>query len=118
MKLNKSEREQVRLMCGGCCAYCGEPLGAKWHADHVEPVVRRSKYVRGVGLVRTSECDWPERHRVDNFLPACVPCNLYKGVYSVDQFRRNLEDSINVLSRNQPTYRHARRFGLVVEQPA
>ncbi|AZC19588.1 Phage-associated homing endonuclease [Pseudomonas sp. CMR5c] len=40
MRLKKSEREQVRLKYGGHCAYCGVLLGDRWHADHLEPVVR------------------------------------------------------------------------------
>jgi hypothetical protein len=41
MKLSPAQREEVRMMFGGFCAYCGCALPQKgWHADHVESVKR------------------------------------------------------------------------------
>ena len=115
MKLTKAEREQVRMKFGGRCAYCGEPLGERWHADHFEPVERIIKYVSGKGAVHTGECYRPERHRLDNMMPACPPCNIDKHSMSLEGWRRKLQDACNVLTRNSPTYRHAKRFGLLQE---
>lgn len=40
MKLNKQQREQLKQKFGGLCAYCGDLLPDRWHADHIEPIVR------------------------------------------------------------------------------
>lgn len=42
--INKQQREHIRLLFNGHCAYCGQELGAKWHADHIEPVERELSY--------------------------------------------------------------------------
>lgn len=118
MKLTKAEREQVRMKFGGRCAYCGELLGDRWHADHFEPVERIIKYVSGKGAVQTGECYRPERHRLDNMMPACPPCNIDKHSMTLEGWRRKLQDATNVLMRNNPTYRHAKRFGLLTETGA
>ena len=118
MKLSKKEREQVRLKFGGRCAYCGQQLGSRWHADHFEPIERKLLYVSGKGVVQTGECHRPERHRLDNMMPACPPCNIDKHIMSLEEWRRKLQDATNVLMRNNPTYRHALRFGLLAETGA
>jgi hypothetical protein len=119
--LSKREREKLRMMFGGRCAYCGCPLGEKgWHADHVEPVQRKTKYATnpktGYGmLVATGEVWCPERDVAENLFPACGPCNIHKGPYSLEGWRKELERITGILQRGYPTYRHAVRFGQVVE---
>jgi hypothetical protein len=121
MKLKKAQREQVRMMFGGRCAYCGNELGAKWHADHVEPVVRKLEFVRVPGrptTMRTTGEMWnPERDHIGNIMPACVPCNIRKGGESLESFRHGMERALEVLRANASTYRHALRFGLIQERP-
>lgn len=118
MKLTKAEREEVRQKFDGRCAYCGQPLEDRWHADHFEPVERKIAYVCGKGAVATGECYRPENHRLDNMMPSCPPCNIDKHSMSLEGWRRKLQDAANVLTRNNPTYRHAKRFGLVIETGA
>jgi hypothetical protein len=114
MRLTKDQRISLRLMFDGACAYCGQALGDRWHADHVEPVERKLARIDG-RLVTTGELHRPERDTLENLMPACAPCNIDKHTLSLDGWRRKLQDACNVLARNQPTYRHARRFGLVAE---
>lgn len=114
-KLTKRERETLRGKYGGCCAYCGNPLGARWHADHIDPVMRRSTWVKGKGLVPTGEMDWPERDAVHQMNPACAPCNLYKGALSLESWRTAIEHLNDLLLRDSGPFRHALRFGLVKE---
>ncbi|MDX8205518.1 hypothetical protein WDA38_11070 [Acinetobacter pittii] len=38
MKLTKQQRAELKQKFGGHCAYCGDLLGDKWHADHIEAV--------------------------------------------------------------------------------
>jgi hypothetical protein len=117
MKLTKQQRATLREKFDGKCAYCGEPLGDRWHADHKEPVERKLAHVRGKGFVPTGELWRPENDHIDNMMPACAPCNIDKHAMSLESWRVKLSRSLDVLARNQPTYRHARRFGLLAEQP-
>lgn len=91
MSLSKSQRAVVREMFGGFCAYCGQPLGSKWHADHVEPVMRETKYVSGKR----------------------GPCNIDKACVDIETWRRLLRDKVNVALRASNPLRHAQRFGLL-----
>ena len=113
----KQEREYVRLRFGGNCAYCGHQLGDRWHRDHIEPVGREHKWVRGKGFVPTGEMSRPDLDTVENSFPACVPCNLDKSGHSLQQWRLKLQRSSEILARDASAYRHAVRFGLVVETP-
>lgn len=115
MGLKKSQREALHGKYGGLCAYCGKPLGARWHADHIDPVMRIATYVRGQGFKYTGKMDWPERDTVENFNPACAPCNLYKGVLSLEEWRRAIQHLNDLLLRDSGPFRHALRFGLVAE---
>lgn len=117
MRLTTAEREKVRMIFSGLCAYCGEPLGKRWHADHIEPVERKLAAIEG-RIVTTGEVHRPERDTIANLWPACPPCNIDKHTLSLEGWRRKLQDACGVLSRNQPTYRHAIRFGLLTETGA
>lgn len=111
LRLTKPEREAVRQLYGGRCAYCGVELGARWCADHREAVYR------GYGADGKTPLR-PENHRIDNMMPSCSPCNLDKAVFTIEQWRAKLQRSAEVLARNVSTYRHAVRFGQVVETGA
>lgn len=115
--MKKSERERVRAMFGGRCAYCGAELSALWHADHIEPVMRESRYERGKGFVPTGAMERPDMDCLENLMPACPPCNIDKHCLALDEWRAKLERAPEVLARNYATYRHAVRFGLVEERP-
>ena len=52
---------------GGLCAYCGNEFQSL-SQDHVVPLVTGGS------------------HTYDNIVPACITCNLRKGVKSVDSF--------------------------------
>lgn len=119
IKLTKSQRAALRQKFSGRCAYCGQELGPRWHADHFEPVQRRSKWDREKGqLVATGECGAAEHDNLENLMPACPACNIDKSVLSLEEWRGKLQRATGVLSRNSPTYRHAVRFGLVQETNA
>jgi hypothetical protein len=118
MRLTKAERTALKDMFGGRCAYCGQPLGDRWHADHVKAVKRTLVFVRGKGVVHTGKLRRPANDCVENLMPACAPCNIDKHARTLEQWRVKLQGAPGVLARNQPTYRHAVRFGLVQETQA
>ncbi len=116
MKLTKAQRDIVKARCSGRCAYCGEPLGERWHADHMEAVMRCQEMWDGEKLVpRPTGMIRPHNDTLDNMMPSCVPCNLYKATFDLEGFRQLVSETVGVLGRNSTTYRHARRFGLVTE---
>ena len=116
-RLTPKQRAELKQMFDGLCAYCGEELGDRWHADHVEPVLRESLYIRGKGFVASGKILYENRDKIENMMPACISCNIDKGGSTLEGWRMRLADILNVLRRNYPTYRHALRFGFVSENP-
>lgn len=82
MALNKKQRAELKQKFGGRCAYCGCELGDKWHADHLQPVIRGWNG----GMI------YPERDTIENLIPACHPCNLHKHSNSLEDYRRIIND--------------------------
>ena len=113
MALTKAQRAVLREKFGGRCAYCGQPLSDKWHADHIENVDRELKHIPGRGLVATGRMHRPERDTVENMNPSCVPCNLDKHAMTLEDWRGMIERSNEVLTRDVSTFRRALRYGLV-----
>ncbi|MFW2037461.1 HNH endonuclease [Acinetobacter ursingii] len=104
MKLNKSQREEVKMKFGGFCSYCGELLGDKWQADHLIPIRRN-----GDGT-----CLNPEHDVIENLMPACRVCNNNKRSMSLESWRDLLAHYRDVqLLRDSGTARHLHRFGLL-----
>lgn len=121
MRLSKVQRETLRMMFGGRCAYCGIELTDKWHADHVEPVYRQPGYVRRgfrdiiPDVVVKARLLRPHNDNVDNFFPACIPCNIDKGAETVESWRGWLETKmVESMRRNIANMRHAERFRRVI----
>lgn len=110
-KLTKAERATLREKFGGRCAYCGQPLGDKWHADHIEPIVRTYWYAR-FGVEPRGH-DYPHRDTLDNMNPACPPCNIDKHSMSLEDWRGMIQRTNDVLARDVSTFRRAVRYGLV-----
>lgn len=130
MKLSKVQRAELRAMFGGLCAYCGCELPEKgWHADHVEPVYRhwwkadRPKTMASwdeenhclvqIATDRKVSMEHPEKDVIENHFPACRACNIDKGPFMLETWRKILEGKPEVLRKNYSAWRHAERFGLV-----
>lgn len=114
MKLNKKQRAALREKFGGRCAYCGGELGDRWHADHIEPVVRND-WLKRVGFAADTHRppDYPERDVLANLNPACAPCNIDKHSMTLEGWRELMQRSNEVLMRDVSTFRRAVRYGLV-----
>jgi len=105
MKLTKMQRNTLKNRFGGCCAYCGDVLGDRFHADHTEAIYRDSFYDEGM---------WkPENDVLDKLFPACAPCNLFKSVFSIEQFRHEIQMQTERARKTSVNFRTAERFGLV-----
>ena len=106
MKLTKQQRQSIKEKYKGRCAYCGDLLGDRWHADHIEPIVRN--WWNGT-------CEHPERNTLANFNPSCPSCNIVKSSMSLDSFRKIIGGFITSLNRDSTQYKFAKRYGLVEE---
>lgn len=100
----KKVREQVYQKYNGHCAYCGCELEYKdMQVDHIESVW---------------SSEWRNKNHdnsIDNLMPSCRMCNYYKGVYTIEQFRNNLKDTLMRNVRLPFDYRLALKYGLVKE---
>lgn len=122
MALTKKQRKQVWDKSGGKCWYCGIDLPEKgWHADHVESVIRLSTWVRGEGnsgkFVATGEMERAHNDKIENMVPACAPCNLFKSTFGVEFFRQEIESQIERARKTSVNFRTAERFGLIEAKP-
>lgn len=104
MKLTKLQRAELKNKFGGHCAYCGEQLGDKWHADHLIAIRRNGD---GTSLN-------PENDNLQNMMPACTPCNYNKRSLSLENWRDLLAHYRDVqVIRDCSQFRHLVRFGLI-----
>lgn len=114
----KRQREALRQKFDGRCAYCGCALD-KMHADHLEPVVRvtTDQWSRPLPA---AECYMvkPERNTVANMMPACAPCNLHKGGYSLEGWRDIIQRSAEIARRATSTFKAGERFGIITVSEA
>ena len=126
MALTKKQRAELRMKFGGKCAYCGCHLPEKgWHADHVEAVYRKleiDEAARQQGkwkLKQTGEVCRPEHDNYDNLFPACAPCNLFKSVFGIEEYRNQIAMQAGRALKTSVNFRTAERFGLVkvIERP-
>lgn len=102
MKLSKKQREELKKKYGGHCAYCGELLEDKWHADHVQ-AIRRDTSDFNASL----DC-------IENLVPACAPCNYNKKSLSLENWRKQLQHYRDVqVIRDCSQIKHLLRFGQV-----
>lgn len=118
--ITKKQRAELRMKFGGRCAYCGCDLPEKgWHADHVEAVHRKleiDEIARAKGkfkLKPTGEVFRPENDKLENLFPACAPCNLFKSVFDIEEFRRQISYQAGRALKTSVNFRTAERFGLV-----
>lgn len=72
---------------GGCWANDGMPTAGKMHK--------------------------PERDTLENMNPACPPCNIDKHSLSLEEWRKMIQRSNDVLMRDVSAFRRAVRYGLV-----
>lgn len=92
----KPNREMIKNKYGGRCAYCGVVLGERWCVDHITPKHRGG----------TDDAE--------NLNPSCARCNIWKSVYTLDEFRAEIAAQPKRLARNA-NWRLACDFGLVRE---
>ena len=93
--ISKKERELILKKTNGRCAYCGEPLCRGFNIDHIAPF----QYSRDDSF--------------DNLMASCRSCNNYKWSWSLEQFRKEIESSVDKLRQYSVNFRFAERYGLI-----
>ena len=84
MYISKKNRELVKNMFDGKCAYSGTELLSDWQVDHVNPV-RRNWLLNNSAL-------FEENHTLENMLPSQRIINHYKHSMDLEQFRDFMKD--------------------------
>jgi 5-methylcytosine-specific restriction endonuclease McrA len=84
MYISKKNRELVRNMFDGKCAYTGTELQSDWQVDHVKPV-RRNWWLKNSAM-------FEENHKLNNMLPSQRIINHYKQSMDLEQFRNFMKD--------------------------
>lgn len=123
MALSKKQRAELKMKFGGRCAYCGCELGDKFHADHVQAIIRETEVVPRherkdpykFEIRQTGKSERPHLDVLDNMFPACVPCNLFKSVFTVEMFRQEVQRQAERARAYSVNFRTAERFGLIRE---
>lgn len=114
--MKKSDRALIYNKYGGRCAYCGCELAERWHVDHLEPVVRLSKWCQNAGRFKpTGEMVNPERDCFENYMPSCPSCNVAKHASTLEGFRIYLGKLLTIINRDNNNYRLAKRYGQINE---
>ena len=95
--MDKKLREAVYKKYDGHCAYCGKKIAYKeMQVDHFVPV-------RNGGETK-----------IENLMPACRMCNHYKRAYSLENFRKAIQEIPRKLKREY-IYKIGVAFGNVIE---
>jgi 5-methylcytosine-specific restriction endonuclease McrA len=114
--MKKKDRQIVFEKYNGKCSYCGCELVKGWHVDHIEPIIRDSKWNKDKGrFVQTGTYRKVENETSENYNPACASCNIQKNQFTVEQFRNNIKQFVNSLNQYSTQYKFAKRYGLITE---
>ncbi len=110
MYISKKNRELVRNMFDGKCAYTGTELQSDWQIDHVKPVRRNWRL--------NNSAIFAENHKLENMLPSQRIINHYKHSMDLEQFRNFMKDfhiRISKLPKNPKTEKSIKRKAYMLE---
>lgn len=107
-KIHKAQRDRIAAKFEGKCAYCRHPLGDRWHADHVEPIMRGWSEGDLAKFKLTKGED-----SIENLVPSCERCNLRKSKMSTGLFKMEIRALGYRLYRESAAFRMAVDFGVV-----
>ena len=112
MAISKAIRERVWNKYGCKCAYCGNNIEyKKMQIDHIEPAYHNwdeRTFAACPNVVKGSDDE-------GNLNPSCARCNKWKGTWSIEDFRREIQAQIERLNKYSSNYRMAKDYGLLSE---
>jgi len=122
MYISKKDRETIKNMFDGKCAYTGTELLQDWQVDHVS-AVRRNWWLNNSAVHK-------ENHNLQNMLPSQRVVNHYKFTMDLEEFRSFMMDfhlRVKKLPKNPKTpksIKHKRNmleiaelFGITEDKP-
>lgn len=113
MKIN---RDIIYNKFKGKCAYCGHKIKiGDMQVDHIIPKSTYSFHMETKHKVPVflSHLTTYDVNHVDNLFPSCQVCNLRKLNYSLEDFRSEVGELVNILENKSQTYKLAKRFNFV-----
>lgn len=113
MKIN---RDIIYNKFKGRCAYCGHKIKiGDMQVDHIIPKSTYSFHMETRHKVPPflSHLTIYDVNHVDNLFPSCQVCNLRKLNYSLEDFRSEVGELVNILENKSQTYKLAKRFNFV-----
>jgi len=113
MKIN---RNIIYNKFKGKCAYCGHKIKiGDMQVDHIIPKSTYSFHMETKHKVPTflSHLTIHDVNHLDNLFPSCQVCNLRKLNYSLEDFRSEVGELVNILENKSQTYKLAKRFNFV-----
>lgn len=113
MKIN---RDIIYNKFKGKCAYCGHKIKiGDMQVDHIIPKSTYSFHMETKHKVPAflSHLTIHDVNHVDNLFPSCQVCNLRKLNYSLEDFRGEVGELVNILENKSQTYKLAKRFNFV-----
>ena len=106
--ITKAKRIEVWNKYDHHCAYCGCELEYKdMQVDHINSVYTCCDYKKEKTLDEINE--------IDNLMPACRQCNLYKSTFNLEAFRNRLTSVMMKNLQKTFQYRLALKYGLIKE---
>ena len=108
MAISKKIREEVYRKYDGHCAYCGREIAYKdMQVDHIDSLYVHCDYKK--------ENTLDEINDIDNLMPSCKQCNLYKSTFDLETFRDRLTSVMLKNLQKTFQYRLALKYGLIEE---
>lgn len=105
----QSHRETVLNKYGGKCAYCGNELNlSNLTIDHIQPLMRRMSETDLWRAGRESG-----KNEMANYNPCCSSCNSSKSTWSIEDWRKRIQQKTEMLLRDSSTFRQLVKFEIV-----
>lgn len=110
MYISKKNRNIIKQMFEGKCAYTGTVLKEDWQVDHVKPLIRNWW---------TNTAMFKNNHNLENMFPVQKIVNHYKGSLDLETFRTwylgGLHERLKKLPKNPKVTRSIKRKRYLLE---
>lgn len=106
--IQKKLRELVYAKYNGHCAYCGCEI------EYKDMQVDHANSLWGNVYLGNSKI---QNDSLDNLMPACRQCNLYKGGSNIEAFRTLLKETFEKNSLNTWQIRFGIKYGMIEKHP-
>ena len=111
----KIDRQAVYDKYNGHCAYCGEIIEYKdMQVDHIL-CRNRSHWIGHERMMQNAGLNISHIDDFGNLNPSCRVCNLFKGVFSIKELRKQLAKQVERANKYSVNYRMAKKYGLIIE---